>query len=173
MVWGVAWWENYLLLQAVQIRDDAVFCKLHASPEARDCSAYCVLNQYPIQRTIDDLNTWEWTYEETGVSREPRSIAFMAHPFCRPLTEQEVKDFIWISTIPYALTSIDAGGKQGLVIIEKGADYRFPKGVFTYLYLKYRSPKRLGAFLDRAVNVEFVPAPWGAAADERLRSSNP
>ena len=59
------------------------------------------------------------------------------------------------------------------MIIEKGADYRFPKGVFTYLYLKYCAPKRVGAFLDRAVNVEFVPAPWGTAAADRLRPNNP
>ncbi len=172
VAWGVTWWDNYLSLEAVQIRDDAVFSKLHASAEVRDCSFYCVLNQYPIQRTIDDLNTWEWTYEETGRSREPRSIAWMAFPGCRPLTEKEARDYLWISTIPYALTTVDPAGKEGLVVIRKGPDNRFPLSVLNYLCLKHFRPGSVGAFLEGAVAVEFVPAPWGKVANERLAQAH-
>ncbi len=161
-VWTLAWWNNYMMLQAVQIRNTAVLREVDANPEARACSVYGIRDEFPIPRASDDLTTWRWSYAESGVSGEPRSIAFLASPGARPLSEQEVKDFLRVSTMPYALTTINPAGKQGLVTFRPRPRFRTTTSVFVYLYLKYFEPERLGRFLDNVAEVEFVP--WNSRA---------
>jgi hypothetical protein len=162
VIWCATWWHNDLSLQAVQVRNDAIFRQVHADPRAREWCIYMVQNPCTIPRTIDTLNNWQWAFQEAGVAGEPRSIAFIPQNL-RPHSEEEVEHFIWISTIPYAMTGIDPAGKQGLVIVRVRDTFRVTRTALKYLFLKHCKPERLDAFLDSVVEVEFYPAPWDPA----------
>src|SRR5262249_43355541 len=169
LVWAAAWWHNYLSLQAVQVRNASLFRQLHALPAAGSCSVYCIHHQFRIPRTIDDLHTWLWSYYECGLAGEPRSIAFNGLPGGRSIPEEAVQKYIAETTIDYALTSIDSGGGQGIVVLRPGPGFRGISTSIRYLALKYFRPHKVEDFLRRVATVQFVPGPWDPDRLQALR----
>ena len=160
--WGAAWWHNYLTMQAVEARNQAVLAHLRAHPQARECSVYCVLNLYRVPRTFDNLHGWEWCYIECGTNRPPRSYAYNGLPDLTVTPPWFVRQSLEETTIGYSLPTVDVDGKQGILVVRPRASSP-PYTGFKYLANRYVRPGRLAPFLDRLVEIEFYPAPWNPA----------
>jgi hypothetical protein len=170
VICALTWWDNYIAQQAVRARDLAIFHQIERHPQARDVSIYCLYDLFEVQRSTRDLNIWQWSYLQCGIHGQPRSIAWLGDSDSRPLSEQKVKDLIWDTTIPYALTGIDPAGKQAVVIV-RPAYFRTHRTPFTYLYLKYCHPERLDDLYEKMVQLEVIPAPWDSVASSTTHAS--
>ena len=155
------WWHNYLALQAVKVRNESIMYHVRTDPAVHECTVYCVYNRFRIPRTPDDIHTWLWSYLECGLEGEPRSIAFNGLPPCPSITEDEVKQYIVSTTLPWAMTEIDPVGKQGLLLISQKPGFEsITSAALKYLYYKNFAPARLAPFLESATEVHFLPTPW-------------
>jgi hypothetical protein len=156
------WWHNYLSLQAVKVRNESIMARVHHDPVARECTVFCVQNDFRIPRTIaDDIHTWQWTFLECGATGQPHSIAYNGLPGGSSIPEDQVKLYIEQTTMAYALTSVDPGGKQGILLIRQGPGFHSVSSAsLKYLYLKHFRPDRLEPFLESVTEVDFLPAPW-------------
>jgi hypothetical protein len=155
------WWHNYLSLEAVKVRNDSIMLHVRDNPAARECTVLCAQNHFRIPRTMDDIHTWMWTYVECDVDGEPRSIAFNGLPTGPSIPEEEVRQYIHQTTIPYALTSVDPCGKQGVLVIREGPGFRSVSSAsLHYLYFRYFDPDGMRPFLESVTQLEFRPAPW-------------
>jgi hypothetical protein len=157
---ATTWWDNYLALQALKVRNDSIMLNLHRNPASWDCMVFCYQNDFRIPRTTDDIHSWLWSYTECGVSGEPRSFAFNSLVNAT-IPKAEVKQSIDQSTIPYALAPVDPAGKQQLLLIQPGPGFQgIRSAALSYLYLKYFHPTGMPAYLESLTDVRFLPTPW-------------